>query len=72
MELKYTIDRFEGDFAVCEATDQRMVDIPFEELPEDVSEGDVLIYVDGCYKIDLGSTQKTKERIQAKMSALIN
>ncbi len=72
MDLKYTIDRFEGDYAVCEASDQRMVDIPFEELPKNVLEGDILIYVDGCYSKDMASMQKTKERIQEKMDNLIN
>ncbi len=70
--MKYTIDRFEGDYAVCEATDHRIVDIPFEELPEGASEGDILLYVDGCYIKDTDSMQKTKERIQEKMNKLIN
>ena len=50
MNRLYTIERFEEDFAVCMASDDRQVDIPFEDIPEDSQVGDVLKYVDGHYE----------------------
>lgn len=71
MQLKYTIDRFEEDFAVCEASDQRMVNIPFEEIPENSVEGDILEYGEGRYVKDQHATVAARRRIKAKMEKLI-
>ncbi len=50
MDILYRIERFEEDYAVCNAADDRTVNIPFEEIPVDSVAGDQLIYVDGAYK----------------------
>lgn len=50
MDVMYRIDRFEEDFAVCTATDERTVQIPFEDIPADSVVGDTLRYVDGNYR----------------------
>ena len=40
---KYIIDRFEGDFAVCENYDtEEIIDILKEKLPNDAKEGDII------------------------------
>ena len=70
MRLKYTIDRFEEDFAVCEDSDQRMVNIPFEDLPVDSVEGDILTYFEGRYVKDARATSLTQRRIKEKMEKL--
>jgi hypothetical protein len=49
MNNLYTIERFEKDYAVCNASDGRVVDIPFEDIPENSQVGDVLRYRDGKY-----------------------
>lgn len=36
-----TIDRIEGEYAVCELLDGKMVDIPIGDFKEKVSEGDI-------------------------------
>lgn len=36
-----TIDRIEGEYAVCELLDGKMVDIPVKQFKEKVSEGDI-------------------------------
>ena len=36
-----TVDRIEGDYAVCELLDGNMVDIPIKNFKEKVSEGDI-------------------------------
>ena len=71
MQLKYTIDRFEEDFAVCEASDQRTVNIPFEDIPANSVEGDILEYVEGRYVKDHRATAATRRRIKDKMEKLI-
>ncbi len=49
MNNLYTIERFEEDYAVCNSTDGRTVDIPFEDIPEDSQVGDVLRFKEGKY-----------------------
>ena len=71
MQPKYTIDRFEEDFAVCEASDQRMVNIPFEDIPEDSKEGDILVFTEGKYVKDKRATSAARRRIKEKMEKLI-
>lgn len=36
-----TIDRIEGEYAVCELLDGNMIDIPIQKFNEKISEGDV-------------------------------
>lgn len=36
-----TVDRIEGDYAVCELLDGNMLDIPIKNFKEKVSEGDI-------------------------------
>lgn len=48
--MLYRIERFEEDYAVCNATDDRTVNIPFEDIPVDSVAGDQLKYVDGTYR----------------------
>lgn len=36
-----TVDRIEGEYAVCELLDGKMVNIPIENFKEKVSEGDI-------------------------------
>ncbi len=47
-----SIDRIEGDYAVCELSDGNIVDIPLKDFKEKVSEGDIfdleVIYKEGC------------------------
>ena len=41
--MYFTIDRFEGEFAVCENREtQEMVNIPKEKLPKGAKEGDII------------------------------
>lgn len=44
MPKKYTVDRFEGDLAVLLLRNGETVqkDVPREQLPDDVQEGDIL------------------------------
>jgi hypothetical protein len=41
--MKVTIDRFEGDYAVCEKPDRTMINIKKDKLPSEPKEGDMLV-----------------------------
>ncbi|WP_097027685.1 DUF3006 domain-containing protein [Clostridium peptidivorans] len=59
--MKVIIDRFEGNFAVCETEDKTMVDIPRGILPEEAKEGHVLTI---SISIDAEETEKRKKIIE--------
>ncbi|WP_186429498.1 DUF3006 domain-containing protein [Clostridium sp. BSD9I1] len=59
--MKVIIDRFEGDFAVCEKENKAMIDIPKEILPEEAKEGDVLNI---NISIDTEETENRKKIIE--------
>lgn len=65
-----SIDRFEGNFAICEREDFKIIKILKNKLPPNVHEGDVLnMGDDGCF-IDVDLTwNKKKEnyRIQKEL-----
>lgn len=62
---KLIIDRFEGDYAVCETENLEFVNIPKAALPSDAKEGDVI-----SVSIDESETDKRKERIEGLMNSL--
>ena len=61
--MTYTIDRFEGEFAVVELENQAMINIPICALPLGVKEGDII-----SVKIDAAETQKRREHIKKLMN----
>lgn len=65
--MKFTIDRFEGDFAVVELEDKEMVDLPLSLLPENAKEGDILNIT-----IDNDATERRRKRIQDKFDSLFS
>jgi hypothetical protein len=67
---RYTIDRFEGDLAVCESEDLGSIDIKRADLPAAAKEGDSLIYDGVRYFLDAASTDECRERIQKKVDDL--
>lgn len=68
--MKYVVDRFEGEYAVCEDENRKMLDIKKNKLPEDVKEGDSIVEKDGIYTIDKNKTKNDSERIKKKMDDL--
>lgn len=63
--MKISIDRFEGEFAVVELKDGKIVDMPRALLPEDAKEGDIIEI-----RIDLEETQKRKKEIEKMCEGL--
>ena len=68
--MKVTIDRFEGDFAVCEKADRTMINIKKDKLPGDAKEGDVLIIEGDNIKVDSASTAERAKAIKSLMDKL--
>ncbi|NLM42621.1 MAG: DUF3006 domain-containing protein [Clostridiales bacterium] len=68
--MKYIIDRFEGNYAVCEDENKNMVNIEKDKIPAEATEGHVLIQQGDKYFIDLDETNRRKEKIQRLMDDL--
>jgi len=68
--MKVIIDRFEGEFAVCEKEDRTMMEIPIKDIPAGAAEGDVLVVDQGSITADREETEKRKERIEGLMDSL--
>jgi pyruvate kinase len=50
--MKLIIDRFDGDFAICEKEDRTALYLNRRELLIDAKEGDVLTIDDGNIKVE--------------------
>jgi hypothetical protein len=59
--MKVVIDKFEGDFAVCEKEDRSLLNINRRDVPIDALEGYVLDIQGDDVKIDTTETTKRKE-----------
>jgi len=56
------IDRFEGNLAVCENEEGKMIDIERAKLPEEAKEGYVLKFAGDRFEIDYDETEKRKNK----------
>ena len=61
--MYYSIDRFEGSFAVCEDENGMMNDIPVEQLPENAKEGSVLKAENGIFVLDEDEEHRRRNEI---------
>lgn len=68
--MKLIIDRFEGDFAVCEKEDKTMINIDKANLPQQAKEGDVIVFKNGKYSINVAETNRRKKKIKELMDDL--
>lgn len=68
--MKVIIDRFEGEYAVCEKDDRTMINIKKNKLPADVEEGDVLVINGDSITIDAVETMKRKRKSRHLMDGL--
>lgn len=58
------IDRFEGEYAVCEAEDRKMVLVKRGEIKGQAREGDVIKREDKYYIVDVEETAKRRQMIE--------
>ncbi|MFL0248071.1 DUF3006 domain-containing protein [Candidatus Clostridium stratigraminis] len=70
--MRVIIDRFEGNYAVCEEEDRTMIDIEKSKLPPEAKEGDVLSILDDVITIDIIETEKRKKIIKELTKDLWN
>jgi len=56
------IDRFEGDFAMCE-TEGGFVQFSRADLPANAREGSVLAHVNGKWALDLHAEQQRRAKL---------
>ncbi|WFD08721.1 DUF3006 domain-containing protein [Tepidibacter hydrothermalis] len=63
--LKFVIDRFEGDYTVVELDNKTIAEIPKILIPKDAKEGDVLEI-----RVDVEETEKRKNEINNLMDDL--
>jgi hypothetical protein len=65
------IDRFEGNYAVCEQEDKSTVQVPKYKLPPECREGDCLIQdSEGMYRKDSEAAKNRENRIKEKINRL--
>ena len=70
MVIYYTIDRFEGDFAIVETDKMTFCNLARNLLPPEAKEGDILRQDASGYVIDLEKTRQRAERIAQKRKNL--
>ncbi len=68
--MKVVVDRFEGEYAVCEKDDRTMINIKKSKLPADIQEQDVLVIVGDTITIDAAETAKRKRESRRLMDEL--
>lgn len=64
------IDRFEGEYAVCEDENGQMIKIPRAELPPGAREGSVLRREADHFLLDEQETRARMQRIRERMAKL--
>lgn len=70
--IKVIIDRFEGQYAVCEKDDKSMIDIERTRIPVSAKEGDVLKILGDTITIDKAETDIRKKEVENLTKSLWN
>lgn len=66
-----TIDRFEGNFAICEDKDEKYFGIELSEMPKGAKEGDILeIDDEGVLTINVDATKERRTKMKKKTDSL--
>ena len=69
--IKYSIDRFEENIAVCEELKSgKIININKKDLPNNCKEGDIIIFENGKYWIDEEETKSQKDEISSMLNSL--
>lgn len=68
--MRYIVDRFEGDIAVCEDENKQLIEIRQSDLPYKTKRGDVLVQISDVFIKDDAETLKRREGIRKKMMDL--
>ena len=68
--MRYIIDRFEEDLAVCEDENKKTINVSRKRLPMSSKEGDVLEYDGERYIINYNETLKIKLDIEKSLKEI--
>ena len=68
--MRYTIDRFEGKFAILEAENGETTGMERARLPREAGEGDIVIHEYGQFRIDAQATAERRAAMKRKLDAL--
>lgn len=63
--MRITIDRFEGEFAVCETEDKNMLNIPSSILPSGAREGNI-------YEVGFTELKREEEERHKRINEKVN
>ena len=62
--MKVIIDRFEGNYAVCEKEDGNMINIEKDKIGQEAKQGDVLVITENEIIIDETASRNRREEIE--------
>ncbi|HIT89536.1 MAG TPA: DUF3006 domain-containing protein [Candidatus Merdenecus merdavium] len=68
--MKLVIDRIEGELAICQQEDRKMMEIPLQDLPFGVKEGDILLYSKDGIKVLADERKALEEELKKRMDRL--
>jgi hypothetical protein len=69
--MQATIDRFEGDTAICETAEREKLEIKKAKLPAGAREGDVLSIEGKDISIDAEATKVRKDKMSSFFHELL-
>lgn len=69
--MKYSVDRIEEGFAVCEDENGKLINIEKEKLPQNLSEGDIFLIKNGEAVILKEETQERRRLLAEKRKAIL-
>ena len=61
--MLYSVDRFEGEYAVLVGEDKTSHSVLRTRLPDSANEGDMVRLTDGEYRLDDAAAEERRERI---------
>ncbi len=68
--MKITVDRIEGEYAVCELADGTIKDIPLSELPDRVTEGSIIEISDSAPILSKNDENKKRRKNFERLNKL--
>ena len=69
--MKYVIDRIEDNIVICQNLETKeMVELEKKLLPSNVKDGNVLLFDNNEYKLDLNEEELRRQRIRERFNRL--
>lgn len=62
---RYSVERKEANFAICEDDDGGQMKLDIGELPQDVREGDIIVRTESGYAVDREETESRRRKMSA-------